>query len=226
MERIQELTEKIRLEGVEKGKAEAEEIIAKARAEAAQIVSTAKEQADAIMQQAKKANSELETNTKSELKLYLAQAINALKSEVTNVVTDRIVGSAVADMAADKDFLGQFAVALAKQWTKNEDIVISTPEAETLKAYFAKQAKDLLDKGVTIEKINVWLLSENMGTYSRIINYYVAEGNATYKSLDGILYSADGETSAMKSSGTKLWTTRPIFNPPQPGFFNISPSAL
>ena len=139
MERIQELTEKIRLEGVEKGKAEAEEIIAKARAEAAQIVSTAKEQADAIMQQAKKANSELETNTKSELKLYLAQAINALKSEVTNVVTDRIVGSAVADMAADKDFLGQFAVALAKQWTKNEDIVISTPEAETLKAYFAKQ---------------------------------------------------------------------------------------
>ncbi len=154
MERIQELTEKIRLEGVEKGKAEAEEIIAKARAEAAQIVSTAKEQADAIMQQAKKANSELETNTKSELKLYLAQAINALKSEVTNVVTDRIVGSAVADMAADKDFLGQFAVALAKQWTKNEDIVISTPEAETLKAYFAKQAKDLLDKGVTIEKIN------------------------------------------------------------------------
>jgi hypothetical protein len=46
----------------------------------------------------------------------------------------------------------------------------------------------------TIEKINVWLLSENMGTYSRIINYYVAEGNATYKSLDGILYSADGET--------------------------------
>lgn len=154
MERIQELTEKIRLEGVEKGKAEAEEIIAKARAEAAQIVSTAKEQADAIMQQAKKANSELETNTKSELKLYLAQAINALKSEVTNVVTDRIVGSAVADMATDKDFLGQFAVALAKQWTKNEDIVISTPEAETLKAYFAKQAKDLLDKGVTIEKIN------------------------------------------------------------------------
>jgi V/A-type H+-transporting ATPase subunit E len=154
MERIQELTEKIRLEGVEKGKAEAEEIIAKARAEAAQIVSTAKEQADAIMQQAKKANSELETNTKSELKLYLAQAINALKSEVTNVVTDRIVGSAVADMAADKDFLGQFAVALAKQWTKDEDIVISTPEAETLKAYFAKQAKDLLDKGVTIEKIN------------------------------------------------------------------------
>ena len=154
MERIQELTEKIRLEGVEKGKAEAEEIIAKARAEAAQIVSTAKEQADAIMQQAKKANSELETNTKSELKLYLAQAINALKSEVTNVVTDRIVGSAVADMAADKDFLGQFAVALAKQWTKTEDIVISTPEAETLKAYFAKQAKDLLDKGVTIEKIN------------------------------------------------------------------------
>ncbi|MCR5820328.1 MAG: hypothetical protein K6F94_05210 [Bacteroidaceae bacterium] len=154
MERIQELTEKIRLEGVEKGKAEAAEIIKKANAEAAQIISAAKEQADAIMQQAKKTNSELETNTKSELKLYLAQAINALKSEVTNVVGDRIVANAVSEMTASKDFLGQFAVALAKQWTQTEDIVISTSDADTLKAYFAKQAKELLDKGVTIEKIN------------------------------------------------------------------------
>ena len=46
----------------------------------------------------------------------------------------------------------------------------------------------------TIEKINKWLLSENLGTWSSIINFDVAEGNKTYKSLDGILYSADGET--------------------------------
>lgn len=46
----------------------------------------------------------------------------------------------------------------------------------------------------TIEDIDGWLLSQNMGTSSCIINYYVAEGNQNYKSLDGILYSADGDT--------------------------------
>ena len=47
MEKIQELTEKIYREGVEKGKAEAARIVEEANAEAAKIVAAAKEQAEA-----------------------------------------------------------------------------------------------------------------------------------------------------------------------------------
>ena len=36
----------------------------------------------------------------------------------------------------------------------SEPIVISTGDAENLKAYFAKKAKGLLDKGVKIEQVN------------------------------------------------------------------------
>ena len=36
----------------------------------------------------------------------------------------------------------------------NWQLVISTSEAEQLKAYFAKNAKALLDKGVIIEQVN------------------------------------------------------------------------
>ena len=54
MEKIQELTEKIYREGVEKGQQEAERIIAEARQEAEKIVAEAKEQAQAIEQVAKK----------------------------------------------------------------------------------------------------------------------------------------------------------------------------
>lgn len=154
MERIQELTEKIRREGVEKGQAEAAQIIAKAQEEAAKIVADARTQADAISQQAKKAAADLDTNTRSELKLYAGQALNALKSEITNVVTDKIVGQSVSSLAADKNFLGQFAVAIASQWAKNQELVISSEQADALKAYFAKEAKELLDKGVKIEKVN------------------------------------------------------------------------
>lgn len=154
MEKIQELTDKIRREGVEKGQAEAAQIIAQAQEQAAKIVADAKAQAAAIEQQSKKAAAELDKNTKSELRLYTGQALNALKSEITNVVTDKIVSKSVKSLTDDKNFLGQFTVALAQQWAKNQDIVISTADADALKAYFAKEAKALLDKGVKIEKVN------------------------------------------------------------------------
>jgi len=154
MEKIQELTDKIRREGVEKGQAEAAQIIAQAKEQAAKIVADAKAQAEAIEQQSKKAAAELDQNTKSELKLYTGQALNALKSEIANVVSDKIVSQSVKGLTDDKNFLGQFTVALATEWAKKQDIVISTEDAEALKAYFAKEAKALLDKGVKIEKVN------------------------------------------------------------------------
>lgn len=154
MEKIQELTDKIFHEGVEKGQAEAERIISEAKEQAAKIVADAKTQAEAIQQQTAKANRELEANTKSELRLYVGQSLNALKSEIANVVSNKIVTQAVAGLTDDKDFLGKFTVALATEWAKKQDIVISTADADGLKAYFAKEAKALLDKGVKIEKVN------------------------------------------------------------------------
>lgn len=154
MEKIQELTEKIYHEGVEKGQAEAARLIEEAKAEAAKIVIEAKEQAAAIEAGAQKKAAELDAHTKSELKLYTSQALNALKSEVANVMTNKIISQTVGDLVAQKDFLAQFTVALASQWAENEPITIGSAKAEELKAYFATHAKTLLDKGVTIEQIN------------------------------------------------------------------------
>ncbi len=154
MEKIKELTEKLYREGVEKGQGEAQRIIDEAKAEAAKIVEAAKEQAKEIEAQAKKQAANLDTNTKNELKLYTGQALNALKSEITNVVTGCVVTDAVGKLVADKDFLQKFTVALASKWAENEPIVISTKDAESLKAYFGKEAKKVLDKGVSIQKVN------------------------------------------------------------------------
>ncbi len=154
MEKIQELTEKIYREGVEKGQAEAARLVEEAKAEAAKIVAEAKEQAAAIEAGAQKKAAELDASTKGELKLYTSQALNALKSEVANVLSTKVVKDAVSGLAADKNFLGQFAVMLASKWTDNEPIVISSADADSLKAYFAANAKELLDKGVTIEQVN------------------------------------------------------------------------
>ena len=154
MEKIQELTEKLLREGVEKGQAEADRIIAEAKGQAEKILEEARQQAQDITAQAQKKAGETAENTRSELKMYTGQALSALKSEVTNVLTDGVVKEAVKGLTASPDFLGQFAVALAEKWSANEPVVISSSEADNLKAYFAAKAKALLDKGVTINKVN------------------------------------------------------------------------
>lgn len=154
MEKIQALTEKIYREGVEKGQAEAQQLIEEARHQAEQIVEEARRQAAVIESEARKEAAELDAHTKSELKMYAAQALNALKSEVTTVIGNKLTSEAVGKLTSDNDFLGKFLVELAGKWAGGEPVVISAENADALKAYFATHAKALLDKGVTINKVN------------------------------------------------------------------------
>lgn len=152
--KIQELTDKIYREGVEKGNEEAKKLIAQAQEEAKQIVEDARIEAASIVAQSQKSADELAENTKSELKLFAGQAVNALKSEIATLVTNQIVTANVKNFTADKNYLNAFIVSLAQKWSVDEPIVISTQDAEGLKKYFAAQAKGLLDKGVKIEQVN------------------------------------------------------------------------
>lgn len=152
--KIQELTDKIYREGVEKGNEEAQRIVINAQEEAKNIVEQARKEADALIASSHKAAAELMENTKSELKLFAGQAVNALKSEITSLITDKVVSAPVKEFAQNKDFLPAFIVALASKWSVNEPIVISTADANSLNAYFAANAKSLLDNGVKIEQVN------------------------------------------------------------------------
>ena len=152
--KIQALTDKIYREGVEKGNVEAKQIVAKAQEEAKQIVENAHKEAEAILAAARKSADEMADNTKSELKLFAAQAVNALKSEVASVVTKKLVTADVKAFASNKDYLQAFIVALATKWSADEPIVISTADAEGLKQYFAAKAKQLLDGKVEITQVN------------------------------------------------------------------------
>lgn len=152
--KVQELADKLYQEGVEKGNNDAENIIAKANEEAATIIAKAKEDAEGIALKAQKESRELEENTKSELKMFAAQAVNALKSEITNVISKKVTTAPVKEFATKKDFLPQFIVAMASKWSVEEPIIISTSEAKDLTAYFEANAKELLDKKVEIKEVN------------------------------------------------------------------------
>ena len=152
--KIQELTDKIYREGVEKGNEDAQRLVSNAREEAAKFLEEARKEADAIVAAARKSAAETAENTQSEIKLFAGHAVNALKTEITSLLTNQVVSKAVKDFVADKDYLNKFIVSLATQWVADEAIVISTSDAEGLKKFFAANAKAVLDKGVKIEQVN------------------------------------------------------------------------
>jgi len=152
--KIQELTEKLLNEGVEKGRQQAQAIIDEANLKAQAIIDDAKKQAENIKNTAKEEAQQLDKNTKAELKMFNEQALNALKSEITNVVSDKIVKQAVGELIDDKTFMQQFVLKIAEKWAQQEDVVISVEDTKGLKELFAKKAKNLLDKGVEIKQIN------------------------------------------------------------------------
>lgn len=152
--KIQVLSDKIYQEGVQKGNLEAQRLIEEAQKKAQQLIDDAKAEADKILQDARKSAEELNENTKSELKLFAGQALNALKTEIINLLTNSTVNDAVKGFVSDKEFLNKFIVNLATQWTASEPVVISVSDADTLKKYFLQHAMTLLDKGVQIEQVN------------------------------------------------------------------------
>ncbi|NMA72693.1 MAG: hypothetical protein GX963_00715 [Bacteroidales bacterium] len=181
-DKIQELTNKIYQEGVEKANVEAKKIVTEAQAEATKIISDAKKQAEELLSAAQRDSNELDKSTRAEIKMYANQSLNALKTEITNLITDKLVKIPVQNFVKDKDFFNKFMVELASKWSVDEPIVISTKEAESLKEYFAANAKELLDKGIKIEKVNnidvLFSISPIDGSYKvnfgedEFINYF------------------------------------------------------
>ena len=181
--KIEQLTQKLLTEGVEKGKAEAEKIIASANDKAAQIIAEAQAKAEEIEAAAKKNAAGVEANTKNEIRMVAAQALNARKGEIANVVCDRTVKAAVEEAVGNKDFMNEFMLKMAEKWGAGEDMVISAADAASLKALFAKKAKALLDGGITIQQVNgqkaVFTVEPKDGSYK--VNFGEAEFEEYFK---------------------------------------------
>lgn len=150
---LSELTDKIYAEGVEKGNAEAQQIVDKANAKAAEIIAEAEKKAAALVAEAESKSADLDKKTRAELKLYAEQSVNAVKTEIVNLLSDQIASDSVKAATADAKFMQGLIAKLAEQMAKEGEVVVEAKDAEALKKYFAANAKALLEKGVTIKEV-------------------------------------------------------------------------
>lgn len=154
MDKIQELTSKLYSEGVEKGKEEADKIIAEAVARKQQLLDEARAQSKEILAMAEKESASLKSHTEAELRLYAAQSSEALKTEITNIVTDKLATMNVKAAVSDKSFMQKLIVDLVTNWAKDEKLTISVADPTEFESYIASNAKKLLDEGLKIESVN------------------------------------------------------------------------
>ena len=150
---LSEITEKIYAEGVEKGNAQAQEIVAQANEKAAAIIAEAEKKAAALLAEAESKSADLDKKTRAELKLYAEQSVNAVKTEIVNLLSDQIAADSVKAATADAKFMQGLIAKLAEQMAKDGEVLIEAKDAEALKKYFAANAKALLDKGVKIAEV-------------------------------------------------------------------------
>ena len=150
---LSELTDKIYAEGVEKGNVEAKQIVENANKKADEIIAQAEKKAASIIADAETKSADLDKKTRAELKLYAEQSVNAVKTEIVNLLADKIAADSVKAATADAKFMQGLIAKLAEQLAKNGEVLIEAKDAEALKKYFTANAKGLLDKGVKIAEV-------------------------------------------------------------------------
>ena len=150
---LSELTDKIYAEGVEKGNVEAKQIVENATKKAEEIIAQAEKKAASIIADAESKSADLDKKTRAELKLYAEQSVNAVKTEIVNLLSDKIAADSVKSATADAKFMQGLIAKLAEQLSKNGEVIIEAKDADALKKYFAANAKGLLEKGVKIAEV-------------------------------------------------------------------------
>lgn len=154
MDKIQELTSKLYEEGVQKGNAEADKIITDAQKKEKQILDDANSKAQQIIDAANEKSTEISNHAESELKLYASQALEGLKSEVTNIITEKLAASSVKAALSEKEFMQKLIMNLMQNWAEKQTMIVSVENKDELENYIKANAKTLLDKKLRIEEVN------------------------------------------------------------------------
>lgn len=156
--KLQELTDKIYLDGVARGKKEAETIISDARSESEKIRKAAQEEAEAIIAKAGRDAEELKKNTLSELRLSFRQAINSLRQETEKIIAGKIVEEPVSEVFSDNRLIARLIEIIAEKWTQEEDqaeieVFIPQEMKKEVESYFTGEVRKKLFSGIILKPV-------------------------------------------------------------------------
>lgn len=148
--KLQELTQKLYSEGVEKANVEADKILADAKSEAEKIKQNAEKEAKKIIADAEQKTVEIKKNVDSELNLAAKQSVRTVKQKITDMIVSKVIEEPVKKAFNDEKFVKEIIETVVKNWNpqKNEtiDLAVLLPaemEKEFNQFFTAKSGKEL-----------------------------------------------------------------------------------
>ncbi len=122
--KLQELTQKLYNEGVDKAKEEASKILSEAQAEALKVKQNAEKEAIAIITKAEQKAAEKTRTTDSEIKLAAKQTVRTVKQQITELIIAKIIEQPIKKSFEDEKFVKEIIETVVKNWNpqKHETI--------------------------------------------------------------------------------------------------------
>ena len=153
--KLQELTQKLYNDGLEKGRSEAERLVAEAKETAAKIIADAEAEAKAIAKAAEDRAEDVAKNAMTEITLAGRQALSKIKTELAESVIMKSTGAAVKGAIMDTAFVKDMLLAVANNWnaqTVDVSLVALLPEEKRaeLDAVMQKSAQELAKAGIEV----------------------------------------------------------------------------
>ena len=152
--KLQELTQKIYQDGIEKANGEAKALLDNAKKEAEQILADAKKEAEQILADAKKEAELLEQKTNAEIKVAGEQAMSLLKQEITTILAKNTISENVGEVVNSKELIADIVkIVAAKMGSEDMDLNIILPEKskKDFEAFFKKEIASFLSKGMELK---------------------------------------------------------------------------
>ncbi len=153
--KLQELTQKLYNDGLEKGRSEAERLVADAKQQAVKILADAKAEADAVAKAAELRAEDIAKNAMTEIELAGRQAVSKIKTELVEAIVAKTTGEAVKAAVVDAAFIKDMLLAVAKNWNSaSADVSLKALLAEDkraeLDAAMKSATEELLKAGVEV----------------------------------------------------------------------------
>lgn len=144
--KIQELTEKIYLEGVDKAQNQANTILKEAENKAAGLISDARSKADQIIREAEEKSMEINRDLKEELQSISSQTIAITKQKITDSIVTDASKKITKVLFDDKQFLEALVLELVKKWDMDNgpvddlSLILSEKQLKDLEVVFKSAA--------------------------------------------------------------------------------------
>lgn len=153
--KLQELTDKIYKESIEKARIEADALREKAELDAKKIIDEATQQATKIISDAEQKAAEKIRKAESEVKLASTQAIGEVKSAMASLITTKAIDVPIADTFANIEYVSQILTIVVEGFVakgaSDLKIIVPADKLTELEERVKKSLSATLSQGVKFE---------------------------------------------------------------------------